>query len=76
MVKNMETKENSQGGFTVSQWHLPVAGLAVLGPLLGLVYVLALPFVVIAALVITISHRASKVLMTLFHRYNPVDLTG
>lgn len=67
-VMYMGTKESLVGGFDIDQWHAPVPILVIVGPLLGLVYIVVLPFTGLAILILIIGHRATQSLNILRRR--------
>ena len=58
----MEINKSLTGVFGVAQWHVPVPVpiLIIVGPLLGLVYIIVLPFIGAAALVLASGYRTTQ----------------
>ena len=54
--------------FDIAQWRVPVLILVVVGPLLGLGYILVLPFIGVATLILAISCHTAQSLVTVWHR--------
>ena len=54
--------------FDIAQWRVPVLILVVVGPLLGLGYIIALPFIGLVTFVLAISYRTARSLVNMSHR--------
>ena len=70
----MGTNRSLKSGFDVTQQHVPVPILAIAGPLLGLGYIIVLPFIGIAAFVWISGYRATQRLITMWHRLNQATI--
>ncbi len=64
----MGTNRSLLTRFDIAQWRVPVLILVVVGPLLGLGYILVLPFIGVATLILIIGHHATQSLATLRRR--------
>jgi len=60
----METDESFVEGFEAARWHIPAPILAIVGPLLGLGYIIVLPFVGVGAFIATSFYRIAHRLAT------------
>ena len=65
---HMEINKSLMVMFGVAQWHVPVPILTTVGPLLGLVYIIVLPFIGVAALILAGGYRTTQGLATMRRR--------
>ncbi len=74
----MKTDKSLRVGFEVGHRDVPMPIPAIVGPLLGLVYIIVLPLVGVAALVLASGYRATQSLATMWRRatHATVDVQG
>ncbi len=77
-VMQMKTDKSLTVGFEVGHRDVPMSIPAIVGPLLGLVYIIVLPFVGVAAFILASGYRATQSLATMWRRATQatVDVQG
>lgn len=64
----MKTNKSLMVGFEVGHWDAPMPILAIVGPLLGLAYIIALPFIGLISFISVGGYRAKQSLATMWRR--------